>query len=89
MSIKILNGIDVDNGVLYTDTSNNRVGINTSSPQVPLEAKYTGTIDEIVRIVGTLCIQKLLQRVIMIFLFPIHVPPVICFFQQGAQIDFI
>lgn len=53
MSIKILNGIDVDNGVLYTDTSNNRVGINTSSPQVPLEAKYTGTTDEILRIVGT------------------------------------
>ncbi len=52
MSIKFLNGIDVDNGVLYTDTSNNRVGINTSSPQVPLEVKYTGTIDEIVRIVG-------------------------------------
>ena len=42
MSIKFLNGIDVDNGVLYTDTSNNRVGINTSSPQVPLEVKYTG-----------------------------------------------
>lgn len=53
MSIKFLNGIDVDNGVLYTDTSNNRVGINTSSPQVPLEVKYTGTADEIVRIVGT------------------------------------
>ena len=52
MSIKFLNGIDVDNGVLYTDTSNNRVGINTSSPQVPLEAKYTGTIDEVIRIVG-------------------------------------
>jgi hypothetical protein len=52
MSIKFLNGIDVDNGVLYTDTSNNRVGINTSNPQVPLEAKYTGTTDEIIRIVG-------------------------------------
>ena len=52
MSIKFLCGIDVDNGVLYTDTSNNRVGINTSSPQVPLEAKYTGTVDEIIRIVG-------------------------------------
>ena len=53
MSIKFLNGIDVDNGVLYTDTSNNRVGINTSSPQVPLEVKYTGSVDEIIRIVGT------------------------------------
>ena len=53
MSIKFLNGIDVDNGVLYTDTSSNRVGINTSSPQVPLEVKYTGSVDEIIRIVGT------------------------------------
>ena len=52
MAINFLSGIDVDNGVLYTDTSNNRVGINTSSPQVPLEVKYTGTVDEIVRIVG-------------------------------------
>ena len=33
MAINFLSGIDVDNGVLYTDTSNNRVGINTSSPQ--------------------------------------------------------
>lgn len=55
MPIKILNGIDVDNGVLYTDTSNNRVGINTSSPQVPLEVKHGGAfIDEIIRIVGEL-----------------------------------
>jgi hypothetical protein len=32
MSIKFLNGIDVDNGVLYTDTVNNRVGIGTTNP---------------------------------------------------------
>jgi len=37
MSIKILNGIDVDNGVLYTDTANNRVGIGTASPDHKLD----------------------------------------------------
>ena len=37
MSIKFLNGIDVDNGVLYTDTTNNRVGIGTISPAVKLQ----------------------------------------------------
>lgn len=39
--------------VVHLDEPNNRIGINTNSPQVPLEAKYTGTVDEIVRIVGT------------------------------------
>jgi len=32
MAINFLSGIDVDNGVLYTDTANNRVGIGTTSP---------------------------------------------------------
>jgi hypothetical protein len=41
MSIKILNGIDVDNGVLYTDTVNDRVGIGTTSPDAPLHIKST------------------------------------------------
>jgi len=38
--------------VVHLDETNSRMGINTNSPQVPLEAKYTGTEDEIVRIVG-------------------------------------
>jgi len=37
MSIKFLNGIDVDNGVLYTDTTNNRVGVGTASPGAKLD----------------------------------------------------
>ena len=32
MAINFLSGIDVDNGVLYTDTTNNRVGVGTNSP---------------------------------------------------------
>jgi len=32
MAINFLSGIDVDNGVLYTDTTNNRVGVNQTSP---------------------------------------------------------
>jgi hypothetical protein len=32
MAINFLSGIDVDNGVLYTDTTNDRVGIGTTSP---------------------------------------------------------
>ena len=32
MAINFLSGIDVDNGVLYTDTANNRVGVNQTSP---------------------------------------------------------
>lgn len=38
---------------MMIDGANLRVGINTTSPQVSLEAKYSGTEDEIVRIVGT------------------------------------
>src|SRR5210317_842957 len=34
MAINFLSGIDVDNGVLYTDTANNRVGVGTTSPIV-------------------------------------------------------
>ena len=37
MPIKILNGIDVDNGVLFTDTANDRVGIGTTSPSHKLD----------------------------------------------------
>lgn len=41
MPIKILNGIDVDNGVLFTDTANERVGIGTASPDYKLEVDGT------------------------------------------------
>lgn len=37
MSIKYLCGIDVDNGLLYTDTANDRVGIGTASPTRKLQ----------------------------------------------------
>ena len=37
MPIKILNGIDVDNGVLFTETANDRVGIGTTSPSHKLD----------------------------------------------------
>ena len=39
MAINFLSGIDVDNGVLYTDTANNRVGINTNSPTEVLDVR--------------------------------------------------
>jgi hypothetical protein len=42
MSIKFLNGIDVDNGVLYTDAANDRVGIGTTGPGAKLDV--VGTI---------------------------------------------
>jgi hypothetical protein len=41
MPIKILNGIDVDNGVLFTDTDNDRVGIGTASPGQKLDVNGT------------------------------------------------
>lgn len=53
MAIQFLNNVSADSGALYVDAIDNRVGINTSSPQVPLEVKYSGTEDEIIRIVGT------------------------------------
>ena len=53
MAIQFLNNVNADSGALYVDAIDNRVGINTSSPQVPLEVKYSGTEDEIIRIVGT------------------------------------
>ena len=57
MAIQFLNNVNADNGVLYVDAVNNRVGINTSSPQVPLEVKYSGTEDEIIRIVVRLLVS--------------------------------
>ena len=36
MAIKFLNTVQVDTDVLYVDTANDRVGIGTASPQVPL-----------------------------------------------------
>lgn len=39
MAINFLSGIDVDNGVLYTDTANDRVGIGTTSPALKLEVE--------------------------------------------------
>jgi len=46
MSIKYLCGIDVDNGLLYTDTANDRVGIGTTSPSelLTLEGADTPSI---------------------------------------------
>jgi hypothetical protein len=43
MSIKYLCGIDVDNGLLYTDTANDRVGIGTTSPSRLLTLKGADT----------------------------------------------
>ena len=36
MAIQFLNTVQVDTDVLYVDTANDRVGIGTASPQVPL-----------------------------------------------------
>jgi len=41
MSINILNGIDVDGGLLHTDVANSRVGIGTSSPSEKLDVNGT------------------------------------------------
>ena len=37
MAIQFLNTVAVDTNVLYVDTTNNRVGIGTTSPTTPLE----------------------------------------------------
>ena len=43
MAINFLSGIDVDNGVLYTDTANDRVGIGTTSPTALLTLESSST----------------------------------------------
>jgi len=43
MPIKFLNDVAVDSSVLYVDTINDRVGIGTDSPDVPLEVNGVNT----------------------------------------------
>ena len=47
MAIKFLNDINADSGVLYVDTSNDRVGIGTASPGVKLQVGDGSTDDRI------------------------------------------
>jgi hypothetical protein len=44
MAIQFLNAINVDNGVLYTDVVNNRLGIGTTAPGYTLDVDGTGRI---------------------------------------------
>lgn len=44
MAIKFLNTVAVDTDVLYVDTTNDRVGINTTSPAVPLHVNGRAVI---------------------------------------------
>ena len=51
MAIQFLNNVNADNGVLYVDAINNRVGIGTSSPAVQLELGNNAA-DEKLRLTG-------------------------------------
>jgi hypothetical protein len=47
-------GLNVDSGVLYVDSTNNRVGINNVTPTVPLEVTGNSLLDGDVTITGLL-----------------------------------
>jgi len=47
-------GLNVDSGVLYVDSTNNRVGINNITPTVPLEVTGDSLLDGDVTITGLL-----------------------------------
>jgi hypothetical protein len=47
-------GLNVDSGVLYVDSTNNRVGINNVTPTVPLEVTGDSLLDGDVTITGLL-----------------------------------
>jgi hypothetical protein len=47
-------GLNVDSGVLYVDSTNNRVGINNVTPTVPLEVTGNSLLDGDVTITGVL-----------------------------------
>jgi hypothetical protein len=52
-NVTIANDLTVDTNTLHVDSANNRVGIGTSSPTVPLHLKTVGGINPILNIEGT------------------------------------
>lgn len=58
--VTIKNDVSVDSGVLYVDTTNNRVGVNQTTPTVALDVtgdiKLTGSIIAAVKALMNMCI---------------------------------